>query len=68
MVNLEMKNLSVFLAILLMILMYYTPPSLKDLANSFLGKLFLLIILSKWRIKLTQESLNFALFNCKIIF
>jgi hypothetical protein len=46
MVNLEMKNLSVFLAILLMILMYYTPPSLKDLANSFLGKLFLLIILS----------------------
>jgi len=60
MINLKMKNLSFFLAILLIMLMYYTPPTLKDMANEFLGKVFLLFVLS-----------YFALFcdiACAIIF
>ena len=60
MINLKMKNLSFFLAILLIMLMYHTPPALKNLADDFLGKVFLLFVLS-----------YFALFcdiACAIIF
>ena len=46
MVNLEMKNLSFFLTVLLIMLMYYTPKSLKDISNDFLGKIFLVVLLS----------------------
>ena len=46
MIKLKTKNLSLFLAILLIILMYYTPHGLKDLSNQFLGKIVLLGILT----------------------
>jgi hypothetical protein len=45
MINLK-KNLSFFLAILLIVLMYNTPNNLKDFSNQFLGKLLLVVTLS----------------------
>ena len=45
MINLK-KNLSFFLAILLIMLMYHTPANLKDLSNQLLGKVLLVFALS----------------------
>ena len=42
----KMKNLSLFLGVLLLFLMYYTPQELKNVANTSMGKLVLVVLLA----------------------
>lgn len=60
MINFKLKNLSFFLAILLIVLMYNTPNSLKDFSNQFLGKIILVLFLAYFAI--------FCDMACAIIF